>query len=38
MPVYLNEAGEMVYLNEDVTLAEEITLAEGIYPNYSTQY
>ena len=38
MPVYLNEAGEPVYLNEDVTLAEDITLAEGIYPNYSTQY
>ena len=38
MPVYLNEAGQPVYLNEDVTLAEDITLAEGIYPNYSTQY
>lgn len=38
MPVYLNEAGEPVYLNEDVMLAEDITLAEGIYPNYSTQY
>ena len=38
MPVYLNEAGQPVYLNEDVMLAEDVTLAEGIYPNYSTQY
>ena len=38
MPVYLNEAGQPVYLNEDVMLAEDITLAEGVYPNYSTQY
>jgi len=38
MPVYLNEAGEPVYLNEDVMLAENVTLAAGVYPDYSTQY
>lgn len=40
MPVYLNEAGEAVYLNEDgqVTLAEDVYLNEGIYPDYATQY
>lgn len=38
MPVYLNEAGEAVYLNEGIELAEEMYLAEGIYPDYSTQY
>lgn len=38
MPVYLNEAGEPVYLNEDVMLAEDVTLAAGVYPDYSTQY
>lgn len=38
MPVYLNEAGQPVYLNEDVMLAEDVTLAAGVYPDYSTQY
>lgn len=38
MPVYLNEAGEPVYLNEDINLAEEVDLSQGIYPQYDTQY
>ena len=38
MPVYLNEAGEPVYLNEDINLAEEVYLSQGIYPQYDTQY
>ena len=38
MPVYLNEAGEPVYLNEDIDLAEEIYLSQGIYPQYNTNY
>ena len=38
MPIYLNEAGEAIYLNEGYELAEDVTLAAGIYPDYSTQY
>ena len=42
MPVYLNEDGEAIYLNEDggYSLAEEIYLNEddSIYPNYATEY
>jgi hypothetical protein len=41
MPIYLNDNGDAVYLNEDgsVTLAEDIYLANNsIYPNYNTNY
>jgi hypothetical protein len=42
MPVYLNEDGEAIYLNEDdeMELAEEIYLNEddSIYPAYATEY
>jgi hypothetical protein len=43
MPVYLNEDGEAIYLNEDggYSLAEDIYLNEdeaSIYPGYATEY
>ena len=42
MPVYLNEDGEAIYLNEDggYSLAEDIYLNEddSIYPAYATEY
>lgn len=40
MPIYLNESGEAIYLNDGgYSLADEYALAEtSIYPEYATQY